>query len=66
MISAALRLIPLGQLEGQSLLSGALDRLCEKTERVLRSETVPLRSFGPMLDIQQMNHRYVYSKLFRS
>jgi urease accessory protein len=66
MISAALRLIPLGQLEGQALLSGALDRLCAKIERVLRSEAVPLRSFGPMLDIQQMNHRYVYSRLFRS
>jgi urease accessory protein len=66
MISAALRLIPLGQLEGQKLLDGALDRLCGAAGRVLRSETAPLGSFGPMLDIQQMNHRYVYSRLFRS
>ncbi|HEX4998207.1 MAG TPA: urease accessory UreF family protein [Terriglobia bacterium] len=66
MISAALRLISFGQQEGQALLSEALDRLCEKTERVVRSEAVRLRSFGPMLDIQQMNHRYVYSRLFRS
>jgi urease accessory protein UreF len=26
----------------------------------------PLRAFSPVLDIQQMNHQYVYSRLFRS
>jgi len=35
-------------------------------ERILDMKDEPLRSFSPMLDIQQMNHRYVYSRLFRS
>lgn len=69
MISAGLRLIALGQLEGQLLLADALDRLCGAAERVLRSDAQPLqplRSFAPMLDMQQMNHRHLYSRLFRS
>ena len=35
-------------------------------ELVRQAEGEPLRSFNPLLDIQQMNHRYVYSRLFRS
>jgi urease accessory protein len=68
-VSAGMRTIALGQSEGQALLSAALDRLCGAAERVLRSDPLrpePLGSFAPMLDIQQMNHRYVYSRLFRS
>ena len=34
--------------------------------RSLDNVREPLRSFSPILDIQQMNHQYLYSRLFRS
>ena len=66
MISAALRLISLGQQQGQALLTKALADLPDAADEILRMEDEPLRSFSPLLDVQQMNHRYVYSRLFRS
>ena len=65
-VSAALRLIPVGQQQGQTLLTRAIDRLPVAVDRVLETKEEPLRSFSPRLEIQQMNHRYVYSRLFRS
>jgi urease accessory protein len=66
MVSAALRLIPIGQQQGQAVLTESIDQLPGAVERILQNESEPLRSFAPILDIQQMNHRYVYSRLFRS
>lgn len=65
-ISAALRLISMGQLEGQTLLTKNLDNLPAAADRILEMKDEPLRSFNPLLDIEQMNHQYVYSRLFRS
>lgn len=65
-VSASLRLIALGQQQGQALLAKAIEDLPDAAERILGIEGEPLRSFGPLLDVQQMNHRYVYSRLFRS
>jgi urease accessory protein len=65
-VSAGLRLIAVGQQQGQALLAEALDRLPAAVDAILNMEAEPLRAFGPTLDIQQMNHRYVYSRLFRS
>jgi len=66
MVSAGLRLISMGQQQGQALLTRSIDRLPSAVDRVIEVGNAPLRSFSPMLDIQQMNHRYVYSRLFRS
>jgi len=65
-LSAALRLIALGQQQAQTLLTRAIDQLPCAVDRILQTETEPLRSFSPCLEVQQMNHRYVYSRLFRS
>jgi urease accessory protein len=65
-VSAGLRLVSIGQHQGQLLLTGALDRLPDAVERILQMTEEPLRSFSPLMDIQQMNHQYVYSRLFRS
>src|SRR5262249_22576071 len=65
-VSAALRLIPLGQQHAQILLTAALDQLPHAVKRILEKEEEPLRSFSPLLDVEQMNHRHVYSRLFRS
>ena len=66
MVSAGLRLISIGQQQGQALLTRSIERLPAAVDRILQMEGEPLRSFSPMMDIQQMNHRYVYSRLFRS
>jgi urease accessory protein len=65
-VSAGLRLISIGQQQGQTLLTKNTERLPDAAHRILRATDEPLRSFSPMLDIQQMNHQYVYSRLFRS
>ncbi len=66
MISAALRLIAMGQQEGQTILTRQLQKLPEAIEQVLQEPTRPWTSFVPMMDIAQMNHRYLYTRLFRS
>lgn len=65
-VSAALRLIPIGQQQGQVLLTRAIGRLPAAVDYILQTAAEPLRSFNPLVDVQQMNHRYVYSRLFRS
>ncbi len=65
-VSAGLRLISMGQQEGQGLLAENLKRLPDAVDRILENTEQPLRSFNPLLDIEQMNHQYVYSRLFRS
>ena len=65
-VSAGLRLISMGQQQGQALLTTTLDRLPDAVDRIHQTADEPLRSFSPLLDIQQMNHQYVYSRLFRS
>jgi len=65
-VSAALRLISIGQREGQNLLTKNLNDLPAAVDRILEMKDEPLRSFNPLLDIEQMNHQYVYSRLFRS
>jgi len=66
MVSAGLRLVSIGQQQGQALLTRSIEGLPSAVERILDMKDEPLRSFSPLLDIQQMNHRYVYSRLFRS
>jgi urease accessory protein len=65
-VSAGLRLISMGQNQGQRLLTKTADLLPEAVECILESLDEPLRSFSPILDIHQMNHQYLYSRLFRS
>jgi urease accessory protein UreF len=65
-VSAGLRLISIGHQQGQLLLTKTIDRLPGAAERIMQMTGEPLRAFSPALDIQQMNHQYVYSRLFRS
>ena len=66
-VSAGLRLISIGQQQGQDLLTKMLrSTACRRRSDSCETMDEPLRSFSPMLDIQQMNHQYVYSRLFRS
>jgi urease accessory protein len=65
-ISAGLRLISIGQQQGQQLLSVTLARLPGAAGHILKNIDEPLRAFSPLMDIAQMNHQYLYSRLFRS
>jgi len=66
LVGAALRLLPMGQLEGQAVLWS----LHPVIERVAREavERAPgdLWSFTPGLDIQGMLHEHLEARLFRS
>jgi urease accessory protein len=65
-VSAGLRLISIGHQQGQLILTKTIDRLPAAADRIMQMTGEPLRAFSPVLDIQQMNHQYVYSRLFRS
>ena len=65
-VSAALRLISIGQQQGQELLTQSSNRLPAAADFILQTVDEPLRSFSPLMDVAQMNHQYVYSRLFRS
>jgi urease accessory protein len=64
-VSAAMRLMPLGQHEGHRLLADALARVPAMAARAL-VDTAPLQSFTPMLDLAAMSQQYGHSRLFRS
>jgi urease accessory protein len=64
-ISAAMRLIPIGQTDAHQLLSLALARVPSTIDAVLTRQARP-DSFAPALDIAQMNQPYLHARLFRS
>lgn len=63
-VAAAMKLLPVGQREGQRLLNSWL----EVIERVSRqaAEQRTLRSWSPVQDIYAMRHSRLDSRLFRS
>ncbi len=66
LISAGVKLIPLGQTAGQQLLLGLRDLLIEVTEEVLTLKDDDLSSCGWGLALASMAHQTQYTRLFRS
>jgi urease accessory protein len=64
-VSAAMRLISIGQSDAHQLLTGALEHVPSTVDAVLDRQARP-ESFTPALDIAQMTQQYVHSRLFRS
>lgn len=64
-ISAAMRLMPLGQREGHELLAEMLERVPALADAVLADDS-PLGAFTPILDVTVMTQQYVESRLFKS
>ena len=64
-ISAAMRLMAIGQSDAHALLARTLDRLPAVARDVVDRDAA-IESFTPALDIAAMNHQYVHSRLFRS
>lgn len=64
-VSAAMRLMPIGQTDAHRLLSRALERVPAVVDRVEAGDGV-CESFTPMMDIAAMTQQYLHSRLFRS
>lgn len=66
LVAAALRLLPIGQLEGQRVLWG-LHPLIERLAREAAArDAADLWSFTPGIDIEGMRHEQLEARLFRS
>ncbi len=64
-ISAAMRLMPVGQTGAHALLARALDRVPGVVDGIIERDA-PVESFTPALDIAVMSQQYLHSRLFRS
>ena len=64
LVSAGMRLIPLGQTDGQRALAALAGTAAEAAARI-----VPMTDIGtaaPLLDLAPMRHETPYTRLFRS
>ena len=64
-VSAAMRLMPIGQTDAHRLLARALDAVPAVVESLAARDGEP-ESFTPMMDIAAMTQQYLHSRLFRS
>lgn len=64
-ISAAMRLMPIGQSDAHGLLADALSRVPATVELMLGRDA-RAESFAPAMDIAAMSQQYLHSRLFRS
>jgi urease accessory protein len=65
-VAAAVRLVPLGQTDGQRLLHELGSRLSEVLRRYRHLTPAEAWSFTPGLDLRSMQHERLYSRLYRS
>lgn len=66
LVSAAVRAVPLGQTDGQSVLA-ALTRVCDQIAKETRSATLDdLHSTAFLSDITAMKHEILQPRIFRS
>jgi urease accessory protein len=63
-ISAAMRLLPIGQGDAHALLAGMVRRIPAAVEDIARRTTID--SFAPAMDIAVMAQPHLHSRLFRT
>ena len=63
-VAVAMKLLPLGQREGQRLIDSWLDVIHQVSQRAAQQRV--LRSWSPVQDIYAMRHSRLESRLFRS
>lgn len=66
LVSAAVRLIPLGQTDGQRLMMAFEDTITTVADAVLESTLDSLGSMCLMADMASLQHETQYTRLFRS
>jgi urease accessory protein len=64
-ISAAMRLMPIGQTDAHALLARTLERVPAAVDLVVGRDA-RVESFAPAADIAAMTQQYLHSRLFRS
>ena len=64
-VSAAMRLMPLGQTEAHRLLAGTLARVPGAVDAMVARHS-RAESFAPAMDVAAMSQQYLHSRLFRS
>ena len=64
-VSAAMRLMSIGQHEAHGLLAEVLGAVPDRVSRIVSGHE-PSRSFAPVMEIAAMSHQFVHSRLFRS
>jgi urease accessory protein len=66
LVTAGLRLIPLGQTDGQRAIAELEDAVLDASEHAMRASIDDLGSAAVMVDLASMSHETQYTRLFRS
>lgn len=66
LVSAAVRLIPLGQTDGQRITANLMLTCVAAVERAASTPADEVSTSTPMVDIASMKHERQYTRLFRS
>jgi len=66
LVSAAVRLIPLGHLDGQKVIEEVRPMALRVAEDLISLNEDDLSSFAPGIEIRAMRHECLYTRLFRS
>ena len=63
---AGVRLVPLGQTDGQRVVQALAPLCAAQAEAALTAGLDDIGGFAPLLDIASQRHDMLYSRLFRS
>jgi urease accessory protein len=66
LVSAGVRLVPLGQTDGQLSIAALQPAVAAATDAALIADLARLGTAAPMLDIFSLRHETQYTRLFRS
>ena len=66
LVTAGVRLIPLGQTDGQRAIAELEDAVLDASERAMTATIDDLGSAALMVDLASMSHETQYTRLFRS
>jgi urease accessory protein len=66
LVSAAIRLVPLGQSDGQIALARLAPAVARTAEKAARTPLTALATAAPGIDLASMRHETQYTRLFRS
>ena len=66
LVSAAVRLVPLGQTDGQRITAELIPICVAAAERAAATAADEVATSTPMVDIASMKHEHQYTRLFRS
>ena len=66
LVSAGVRLVPLGQTDGQRALARLAVAVAEAGKNAMKIPTDDIGTAAPLLDLASMHHETQYTRLFRS